>query len=107
MMMPDMNGAATTQAIKARFPDIQVVLLSSLCDEDSVRRVMQAGASGYLVKDVSISVYPRCSRLAVPSSPHWVYREACDRAERLPRSSNARTVESNVGPISFFAPLML
>jgi len=52
MMMPDMDGAATTQAIKERYPDIQILVLSSFSDDTSVQRVMRAGAIGYLLKDV-------------------------------------------------------
>jgi NarL family two-component system response regulator LiaR len=52
MMMPDMDGATTTQAIKAQHPDIQILVLSSFSDDTSVQRVMQAGAIGYLLKDV-------------------------------------------------------
>jgi NarL family two-component system response regulator LiaR len=52
MMMPEMDGATATQAIKEQFPDIQVLVLSSFSDHASVRRVIQAGAVGYLLKDV-------------------------------------------------------
>jgi NarL family two-component system response regulator LiaR len=54
MMMPEMDGAATTEAIKEQHPDIQVLVLSSFSDPPSVQRVMQAGAIGYLLKDVSM-----------------------------------------------------
>ena len=46
----DMDGVATTRAILSRFPQIQVVALSSFYDRDLVQRAMQAGAIGYLVK---------------------------------------------------------
>ncbi len=54
MKMPDMDGAAATRAIKERHPEIQVLVLSSFSDPDSVQRAMQAGAVGYLLKDVSM-----------------------------------------------------
>jgi NarL family two-component system response regulator LiaR len=54
MMMPEMDGATTTQAIKEQYPDIQVLVLSSFSDHASVQRVMQAGAIGYLLKNVPI-----------------------------------------------------
>ena len=54
MLMPNMDGAATTQAIKEQHPEIQVLVLSSFSDADSVRRAMQAGATGYLLKDASM-----------------------------------------------------
>jgi NarL family two-component system response regulator LiaR len=52
MMMPEMDGVAATQAIKEQCPDIQVLVLSSFSDHALVQRVMQAGAIGYLLKDV-------------------------------------------------------
>jgi len=52
LMMPDMDGATTTQALKEQYPDIQILVLSSFSDQVSVQRVMQAGAIGYLLKDV-------------------------------------------------------
>jgi len=52
MMMPEMDGVAATQAIKEQCPDIQILVLSSFSDHASVQRVIQAGAIGYLLKDV-------------------------------------------------------
>jgi len=54
MVMPEMDGPAVTQAIKERFPDVQVLVLTSFHDETLVTRAMQAGAVGYLLKGVSI-----------------------------------------------------
>ena len=54
MMMPEMDGVATTQAIKERCPGIQILVLSSFSDPALVQRVIQAGAIGYLLKDVPI-----------------------------------------------------
>ena len=50
MVMPGMDGAATTRAIKQRHPHVQVVILSSFADPDFVSKATQAGASGYLLK---------------------------------------------------------
>ena len=52
MMMPEMDGVAATQAIKEQYPDIQVLVLSSFSDHASVQRAVQAGAIGYLLKDM-------------------------------------------------------
>lgn len=46
----EMDGVAATQAIRARFPQVQVLALSSYHDRELVQRAMQAGAIGYLVK---------------------------------------------------------
>ena len=49
----DMDGISTTRAIRERYPNIQVVALSSFFDRDLVQGALQAGAIGYLVKGSS------------------------------------------------------
>jgi NarL family two-component system response regulator LiaR len=49
----EMDGIAATRAIRAGFPLIQVLVLSSFFDRKLVQGAMQAGAIGYLVKGVS------------------------------------------------------
>lgn len=53
MKMPNMDGVATTEAIKGLHPEVQVLVLTSYHDEDLVRRAMKAGAVGYVLKDAS------------------------------------------------------
>ena len=53
MVMPDMDGAATTRAIRQRFPQVQVIALTSFKEGDLVKKALEAGAIGYLLKDVS------------------------------------------------------
>jgi two-component system, NarL family, response regulator LiaR len=49
--MPEMNGIETTRALKQRFPGTGVVALSGHEDQDIVREMLVAGASGYVLKD--------------------------------------------------------
>lgn len=53
MMMPGMDGADTTQVIRDQCPDIQVIALTSFKEDDLVQRAMQAGAIGYLLKNIT------------------------------------------------------
>ena len=53
MVMPDMDGAATTRAIRQRFPQVQVIALTSFKEGALVKHALEAGAIGYLLKDVS------------------------------------------------------
>ena len=53
MVMPDMDGAATTRLIRQQFPQVQVIALTSFKEGDLVKNALEAGAIGYLLKDVS------------------------------------------------------
>jgi NarL family two-component system response regulator LiaR len=64
MVMPGLDGAAATQAIRKQHPNVQVVALTSFREEELVQRAMQAGAISYLLKDVSASELVEAIRLA-------------------------------------------
>src|SRR5512140_3293607 len=53
MVMPEMDGAAATRLIRQRFPQVQVIALTSYKEGDLVKNALKAGAIGYLLKDVS------------------------------------------------------
>lgn len=53
LMMPEMDGATATHLIRAQWPHIQVIALTSFQEKELVRDVLQAGAIGYLLKNVS------------------------------------------------------
>jgi NarL family two-component system response regulator LiaR len=69
MMMPGMDGAAATQAVKRHFPQVQVIALTSFQEGDMVKRIMQAGAIGYLLKGVSIDELVAAIRSASKGQP--------------------------------------
>ena len=50
--MPNVDGPTATARIRAAFPQVQVIALTSFADEALVPRAIQAGAIGYLLKDV-------------------------------------------------------
>jgi NarL family two-component system response regulator LiaR len=53
MVMPDMDGAEATHIIRQQYPNVQVIALTSFQEEDLIERALQAGAIGYLLKNVS------------------------------------------------------
>jgi len=53
LKMPEMDGAETTERIKEKIPEIEVIALTSFKEKDLVKRAMEAGAIGYLLKNVS------------------------------------------------------
>ena len=46
IIMPEMDGIAATAAIKQRWPEIEVVALTSFIEEDKIHGALQAGAIG-------------------------------------------------------------
>jgi len=53
LVMPKMDGAATTRAVRERCPQAQVIALTSFKEEELVQGALQAGAISYLLKNVS------------------------------------------------------
>jgi NarL family two-component system response regulator LiaR len=52
LMMPDLDGIQATRHIRAAGIDARILILTSFADERMVREAVQAGALGYLLKDV-------------------------------------------------------
>lgn len=48
--MPDMNGIEATRAVKERYPDTRILILSMYDNLEFILDVLKAGASGYLLK---------------------------------------------------------
>src|SRR6516225_4376267 len=52
MRLPGMSGAETTAAILRQFPNARILMLSTHSGEEEVYRAMQAGAQGYVLKNM-------------------------------------------------------
>ncbi|MCM3094323.1 MULTISPECIES: response regulator [unclassified Cytobacillus] len=50
--MPVMNGIEATRQIKLNYPDVKILILTSFSDQDHVIPAIEAGASGYQLKDI-------------------------------------------------------
>ena len=64
MLMPDMDGAAATRQIRLQSEAIQVIALTSFKEASLVQSALQAGAIGYLLKDVSADELAQAIRAA-------------------------------------------
>lgn len=53
MVMPIMDGATATRAIRQMHPHIQIIALTSFKEGDIIKNALEAGAIGYLLKDIS------------------------------------------------------
>jgi DNA-binding NarL/FixJ family response regulator len=52
LKMPIVNGVEATRQIKAKYPEVKVLVLTTYDDDQWVFDAIQAGAVGYLLKDV-------------------------------------------------------
>ncbi len=52
--MPKMDGVQCTKIIKENYPDIKIIILTTFDDDEYVYNALKFGASGYLLKGVSM-----------------------------------------------------
>jgi NarL family two-component system response regulator LiaR len=53
LIMPGTDGVAATRLIKERYPAVKVIALTSFQEDELVQGALQAGAIGYLMKNIS------------------------------------------------------
>ncbi|MGD2039388.1 MAG: response regulator transcription factor [Anaerolineae bacterium] len=64
MVMPGMDGVATTRALLERLPRVRVIALTSFQEGRLVQDALQAGATSYLLKDVELDDLQNAIRAA-------------------------------------------
>jgi DNA-binding NarL/FixJ family response regulator len=93
LLMPVMDGIAATAAIRNELPDVEVIALTSVLDDEKVVGAVRAGAIGYLLKDTEADELRRAIKAAangqVQLSPQAAARLV--REVRLPESPESLT----------------
>jgi len=69
LVMPEMDGATATREIRTRWPTIQVVAITSYQEDDLVQGALNAGAIGYLLKNVTADELALAIRSAANGRP--------------------------------------
>jgi two-component system, NarL family, response regulator LiaR len=87
LMMPGMDGVAATRLIRQQFSTVKVVALTSFKEQELVQNALQAGAIGYLLKDVSADELARAIRAA-----------HLGRATLSPEAAQALVIAANQPP---------
>jgi DNA-binding NarL/FixJ family response regulator len=92
LQMPTMDGVEATAEIKRRWPDVEVVAVTSFVEEEKVRAALEAGATGYLLKDADADEVAAAVRSAVAGEVHLdpAAARALTAALRAPRSAADR-----------------
>jgi DNA-binding NarL/FixJ family response regulator len=55
LRMPDMDGVSAIGAIRAEFPDARILALTTYEGDVDIHRALEAGARGYLIKDMLLT----------------------------------------------------
>jgi NarL family two-component system response regulator LiaR len=69
LRMPGMGGVEAISALHEEFPEIQIIALTSYQEGSLVEEALQAGAIGYLIKDLTIDELAKAIRLAARGMP--------------------------------------
>lgn len=64
LMMPEVDGVAATREIHQKYPKVKVIALTSFSEQNMVQGALQAGAIGYLQKNVTASELANAIRSA-------------------------------------------
>ena len=65
LRLPDMSGLACLDAIRQRYPEVKVVILSAFNDAEHIQAAFQRGATAYIVKSVNPVDLPSALRQAL------------------------------------------
>src|SRR6185436_677989 len=94
--MPDMDGIAATEAIRAKQPAVQVVILSVQSDQNYMRKAMLVGARDFLTKppmgDELISAIRRAGEMA------WIEKSKSAQVQAVVASGNLGNLAGFGGP---------
>jgi NarL family two-component system response regulator LiaR len=69
LLMPRMDGVAATRAILQACPEVHILALTSFVENEMVRQALEAGAVGYLLKDISAAELAAAIRAARSGAP--------------------------------------
>lgn len=90
LMMPGLDGIATTKQIIAKYPEMKIVMLTSFLEDDKVYGAIEAGAVSYVLKTVSAEELIYALNGAFKGMPVMT----ADVSQALTRGLRQRTAQS-------------
>ena len=69
MVMPGLDGVAATRAVRERCAQTRVIALTSFPEADLIQRALEAGVTGYLLKNVGAAELAAAIRAAHAGQP--------------------------------------
>jgi DNA-binding NarL/FixJ family response regulator len=70
LLMPNMDGVTAIGRIKAELPETEIVTMTSFIEEEKVTAALEAGASGYVLKDAEADEVAQAIRAAYAGEVH-------------------------------------
>ena len=83
LRMPEVSGVTATARIKERTPDVHVLVLTTYDSSADILRAIEAGATGYLLKDAPREELFRAIRAAAQGKPLLAPEVAAHLMERV------------------------
>ena len=99
LSMPVMDGLSATRAILDEFPDAKVIVLTTYDGDEDIHRALDAGAMGYLVKDMVLADVLNVIRAVHGGRrgiPHTVAAKLAEHTPRIPLTPRETEVLSLV-----------
>jgi two-component system, NarL family, response regulator DevR len=87
--LPGVEDGAIISALTRAYPELPVVVLTSVPPEESMRAALQAGAQAFLMKDTPAQLLPKAIAAAL-AGDIWVQREAVAQVVRHERNQETR-----------------
>ena len=81
--MPNMDGVTAIGRIKAELPETEIVTMTSFIEEEKVTAALEAGASGYVLKDAEAEEVAQAIRAAYAGEVHLDPQVARLLAQRM------------------------
>jgi DNA-binding NarL/FixJ family response regulator len=91
--MPDLNGIEAVALLRERGSQTPVLMLTTFDDHESIMRAIQAGAEGYLLKDVSLEVLVEAIE-ALANGKTWLQPAITERIVQGLKESKAPASDS-------------
>jgi DNA-binding NarL/FixJ family response regulator/class 3 adenylate cyclase len=93
LLMPEMGGLEAIGEIKQAHPEIEIVAVTSFIEEEKVTSALEAGASGYLLKDAEAEEVAQAIRAAYNGEVHLDPAVSRLLAQRMRQRKDAEPVE--------------
>jgi DNA-binding NarL/FixJ family response regulator/class 3 adenylate cyclase len=93
LLMPEMGGLEAIAAIKQAHPEIEIVAVTSFIEEEKVTSALEAGASGYLLKDAEAEEVAQAIRAAYHGEVHLDPAVSRLLAQRMRSRKDAEPIE--------------